>query len=417
MAKNNKDFFIEKNSWSEVKDKLLGCYLTPYFQKILRNRRPIYYVDCFAGKGKFEDGKPGSPRIALTARDQSLENTTLRDHKGRIETCFIELNHAQELAKNIDDYKSKNGHPVVVCGKFEDKIEYLLNKKKGSNVFLYIDPYGIKALDSELFRKFDAYEFHSLEILINFNSFGFFRDACRVLGVNALNDEAFQYLDDLVEYDPTNIAASQQPEVLLTKIAGGDYWKSIVFRYKNNEINGYTAEKIFSYEYKKTLQQRYKYVLDMPIRLKPGQQPKYRMFHVSNHHDGCFLMAQNMLRRKDELFINIQQGGQFSLFKCFENTFVTPENELVSSKEINKMLKKQLMSVNNEISLTKFLADFMNAYGLVCDFKMIKSTLKYFKENGLIDIIRTPAVTKDGKSTVFWEEGRGRKILIRIIKI
>ncbi|MFC2638325.1 MAG: hypothetical protein ACFN0X_05345 [Mitsuokella sp.] len=65
MAKKNDDFFVEKKPWSKVKDELLGCYLKPYVAKILHTRKPLAYVDCFAGKGKFDDGNPGSPLIAL----------------------------------------------------------------------------------------------------------------------------------------------------------------------------------------------------------------------------------------------------------------------------------------------------------------------------------------------------------------
>lgn len=65
MSKKNNDFFKEKKAWSEVKDELLGCYFKPYAQKILHTYKPLIYVDCFAGKGKFEDGRPGSPLIAL----------------------------------------------------------------------------------------------------------------------------------------------------------------------------------------------------------------------------------------------------------------------------------------------------------------------------------------------------------------
>ena len=65
MAKRNDDFFKEKKPWSEVKDELLGCYFKPYVSKILHTYKPLVYVDCFAGKGKFDDGKPGSPIIAL----------------------------------------------------------------------------------------------------------------------------------------------------------------------------------------------------------------------------------------------------------------------------------------------------------------------------------------------------------------
>ncbi len=31
MSKNNSNFFKVKNDWSLIKDKLLGCYLMPYF--------------------------------------------------------------------------------------------------------------------------------------------------------------------------------------------------------------------------------------------------------------------------------------------------------------------------------------------------------------------------------------------------
>ena len=36
MPKDNSNFFETKNDWSVIKDKLLGCYLMPYFQTILK---------------------------------------------------------------------------------------------------------------------------------------------------------------------------------------------------------------------------------------------------------------------------------------------------------------------------------------------------------------------------------------------
>jgi len=154
MPKDNKDFFKVKNSWSIIKDRLLDGYLPQYFQKLLITHHPIYYVDCFAGKGKFEDGEDGSPRIALKARDGCLSRTTLED--GTVDTCFIDLNYADELRQNISDF-APNGMPEVISGRYEEKIESLLSKKRGYNVFLYIDPYGIRALDFSLFVKFLTY--------------------------------------------------------------------------------------------------------------------------------------------------------------------------------------------------------------------------------------------------------------------
>lgn len=180
MAKNQRDFFKKKNEWSEIKDTLLRCYLPQYFQKLLVSGKPIFYIDCFAGKGKFDDGNDGSPLIAMQIINERLGMSRISRKNNAIVPCFIELNHAADLEQNLMLHPYQYGTPQVVDGKFEDNIRGLLKDKRGYNVFLYIDPYGIQALDSQLFDEIGTYGFRSFEMLINFNSFGFFRDACRV---------------------------------------------------------------------------------------------------------------------------------------------------------------------------------------------------------------------------------------------
>jgi len=170
--------------------------------------------------------------------------------------------------------------------------------------------------------------------------------------------------------------ASKQSEELLSSIAGGEYWKAIVVDYQAGKINGYQAERRLSTEYKQRLRQRYGYVLDMPIRLKAGQRPKYRMIHVCDHEDGCFLMAQNMQKRKDELFINVQQDGQLTLFDIDPTVSSTVENELMTVDQIKVKLKEHLSRFIGDVGLTKLLATFANDYGMLCDFKMIYSMLE-----------------------------------------
>ena len=124
MAKKNDDFFKEKKSWSEVKDSLLGNYLKPYLQKILHTRKSIVYVDCFAGKGAFEDGQPGSPLIALQTMQDCLNHTTMSDW--HIEPYFIDLNYADDLKVNLKEYPGIN----IVSGKYEDEICTILEEKR-----------------------------------------------------------------------------------------------------------------------------------------------------------------------------------------------------------------------------------------------------------------------------------------------
>ena len=122
MAKNQRDFFKKKNEWSEIKDTLLRCYLPQYFQKLLVSGKPIFYIDCFAGKGKFDDGNDGSPLIAMQIINERLGMSRISRKNNAIVPCFIELNHAADLEQNLMLHPYQYGTPQVVDGKFEDTV-------------------------------------------------------------------------------------------------------------------------------------------------------------------------------------------------------------------------------------------------------------------------------------------------------
>ncbi len=407
MSKDNSDFFKKKNDWSKVKDNLLGCYIVPYLQKILSTNRPICYVDCFAGKGKFEDNNDGSPLIALKAREKCITNAKLK-HK-EVEMCFIEANHASELKENINAY-CKCQDVDIRKGRYEDIIENLISHKNGYNVFLYIDPYGIKSLDFDLYNKFSHYscKFNTFEMLINFNSFGFFRAACNAMRVEEKQgDPAFQGLSEVVEYSPTIVNWGNSAD-MLTKVAGGDYWKGIVDSYKNNKLDGFEAERQISNQYKQKLNENYKYVLDMPIRLKPGGSPKYRMIHVCEHEDGCLLMAKNILSRTDELCC-ARYGTNQMMLPGFSSG-----NIYIGKEEIKEKIHHAVDEIPADgIRISKFLAKFLSDNGLLCDFKTIYDMLEEMGTDKKVVINRIPEFKKDGEKTTFWEEKAKKQVILR----
>jgi hypothetical protein len=94
----------------------------------------------------------------------------------------------------------------------------------------------------------------------------------------------------------------------------------------------------------------------------------------------------------------------------------TVENELLSKDEISGKLKGHIARLPKEVGLTKFLATFVNDYGLLCDFSMIHDILEDMKGNGAIDIVRDPALTQNGKPRTFWEEKRDQTITIRRLR-
>lgn len=403
MSKKNDDFFAEKKPWSKVKDELLACYLKPYVLKILYTRKPLAYVDCFAGKGKFDDGSLGSPLIALDILQQGLISTKL-EGKVRIRAAFIDLNYASDLEANLSDYTGVK----IIRGSYEDTIDELLKSQKGCNVFLYIDPYGIKALDCTQFDIFANGQFNTIELLINLNSFGFIREACNAMGTKFKIDDS-SFFDDLVEYDSTVLDASDKSIDALNRIAGGDYWREIIKKYKSGEINGYEAEEYFSKLYCQRLSESYKYVLNMPIRIQQNQHPKYRMIHATNHPAGCVLMADNICNRW-ELLKNIQNSGQMTLFQEDYN------NQIIDDSLIVDRIIEHFSKYDRWMSITEAQADFFVKYGAICKSGDIAKILKKLEKDNRLEIKRNPSHTEKGKITKFMSEGQGQTVEVKWVK-
>lgn len=401
LSKKNDDFFEKKNPWSEVKDELFACYFKPYIQKILHTRRPILYVDCFAGKGKFTDGKKGSPLIALDIINDCLQSTKI--DKTNIQTYFIELNHSEDLRNNLLQYRNAN----IISGQYETNINQILRNKTGHNVFLYIDPYGIKALQSSYFDSFAKSGFYSIELLINMNSFGFIREACRALG-ESYDVDVF---DDLVEYETTTMDTSQKSINDLNDIAGGNYWREIIDGYLTKKYDGYQAEKMFALQYCRRLQQSYKYVLNMPMKIRRGQQPKYRMIHATNHEAGCLLMVDNMWSRWQALQ-EIQIGGQQMLWQ--ENT----ENLSIDEDTVERLFSSYILKYKKFESISMVLASFYVEHvdnGILCPTGTVNKIILSLENKHLIEIHREPPETLNGHKSRFITEDQNKKqhVLIR----
>lgn len=392
-------FFIDKKPWSEVKDQLLGCYFKPYVSKILHTYKPLVYVDCFAGKGKFDDGNPGSPLIALNIVNECLDTTTMVD--AQISMTFIDLNYADELKENLKDYP----WVTVISGKYEDNIKEILKDKRGSNVFLYIDPYGIKALQCSMFDSFANSNFNSIEMLINMNSFGFIREVCNALETSLSLDDPTIF-EDLVEYDTTKMTASDKSIQDLNEIAGGDYWRDIIEDYKAGLIDGYQAEEYFAEQYCQRLMNSFTYVLNMPLRIRRGQRPKYRMIHATNHPEGCLLMVDNICNRW-EAWQNVQSGGQMSLFQ------EDPNNHIINESDIESKAIDHFSQCESWTSLNEAMSIFFMKYGPICKTRVIRDLLKKFEKDGRLLVSRYPKVTDKGRPTKFMEENSKKKVSLR----
>src|SRR4030042_5791511 len=136
---NTSDVFKIKKPWSLIKDRILDHYLTPYIAKISNTGKPLLIIDCCAGKGKFDDGKNGSP-IIIAEHISSVIND--KNTNKSIHAIFIEKKYSDDLLNNLAGYCNCK----IIKGTFEENIDTVTELENRSNVFIYVDPYGIKSL-------------------------------------------------------------------------------------------------------------------------------------------------------------------------------------------------------------------------------------------------------------------------------
>lgn len=433
MSKRNTDFFKVKKDWSRVKDTLLRSYLPVYFSKVIHTGKPIVYIDCFAGKGKFDNGEDGSPRIALRERKLALERS--RYGSAKIDMYFIDPAYANELQTNISDFGSSDeyGSIRVLKSTYEQAVPEILAGIGDANVFLYVDPFGIKYLGNRIFANACRNFKGTVEVLLNLNSFGFIREACRITGTVYRGENI-----ELEEQEEEDISKSDGAERTMTAIAGGDYWKRIIEAYRANDDPtvqaSLQAEKTFSSEYRRRLSKAgggpFRYVLDIPIRIKTGAFPKYRMVHATNHPDGCIEMADNMMRRADELYTEIQSCGQMSLFQVDTNQNFTAPLSLLIPQVMDVIRQQtdafrdrvQALSHNSQaispkspvpLHLHPIIADFFCENGVVCTKSNVIEALKQLEREGKIEVSRNPPTTEHGAASKFWSESKGKSVYIR----
>ncbi len=106
---SSKSFFEEKRTWSRIKDEVLKTYLAPYLAKVSKTKRPIIVADCFAGKGRFDNGEPGYPVIIAEAISHQLNDSPTPEIKG----IFIEMEYFDKSSlvqdRLINSAKNKHG--------------------------------------------------------------------------------------------------------------------------------------------------------------------------------------------------------------------------------------------------------------------------------------------------------------------
>ena len=256
-------FFKVKRAWSNVKDKIVGDYITCYLKTIQHRRRPILIVDGFAGPGRFGDDSQGSPLIICQAIERVAKAGV------GIACIFADAHPAHRTALDVclAEYITKD----ISAGPLSDCSEALcqaLQVGKGSTLFFYLDPYGIKDLDFEMVKQIYARDTNqSTEVLINFN----FKTFMRMSG-------NWSYSDSVTEV--TRKVKDSKVETV-NRVMGGDYWRGLITDPRLDKIE---REEAVVDAYMKRVRQFFQYTYAIPVKEQDDSTSSIPVDELAKYH-------------------------------------------------------------------------------------------------------------------------------------
>lgn len=175
---------ITNRQQTQIKLDILKKYLKPWVDIIGEHFPEAYYIDCFAGRGKYhkdgcKDCVPGSPLTALSIATDVQRRKQKKGKNFKLKIIAIESNRNNyETLKEFINASNPNAEVEVeiIHGYFEDLVNDVVTKTGSVPAFFFIDPYGIKPLTKEALD-FIINRRGSTEIFLNYMAMGIKRVA------------------------------------------------------------------------------------------------------------------------------------------------------------------------------------------------------------------------------------------------
>lgn len=157
------DFFERKREWSRWKHRLLHRYLAQFAGIVGSTHQVVYYVDGFAGEGRYKNPpEDGSPIIAANIAAQTPPS------RGYSLRCVnVEPEHYEELQAATSGF----GPSIVtnLKGTFRENLDAVLARAGGNPALFFLDPMGHKGMEWDVVTRIAQRARSAItDVLLNF---------------------------------------------------------------------------------------------------------------------------------------------------------------------------------------------------------------------------------------------------------
>lgn len=273
MASGAGERYWDKQALPSVfKHTLLGKYV-PQFAGMTGSKtlaKRVVFLDGFAGRGRYEDGRPGSAeRIMKMAQDQYASVNLAW-------SCwFIERDRtsAEALMAVVDEYRAKGVTATAHRGDVLEVLDRVVRDADGCPLFVFLDPCGLGIPFDRLTGMLndDRHgDWPPTEFLLNFSM-----EAVRRIGGQAAGEHS----------DPATLNRMDET------VAGG-WWRSYF-------TEGYSDEAVEAVVSGFTSRLRHAtgmHLESVPVKRAPGHKPVYHLMFGTRSQHGVWVFGDSVAR-------------------------------------------------------------------------------------------------------------------------
>lgn len=345
MGSTAKRFQEERRDWSSIKHNILGPYMTLFLGKLGRPGTRLYYVDGFAGPGRYEDGERGSPLIAA----EIAADPPQASRKGVMKCINVEQDDvvAENLERETDPFVQQ-GIVTNLRGDFKKHLDSILATVGDSPAFFFLDPFGTECADVETLQRIAARK-GTTEVFVRY-------DDLRVKRLHAwaqnnlLSNQAKSQRTASAFNDRVARLSSEQGVNCL--LEDDPQWREVLVRGYVELVTQDPDTRCFDHG------------LCYPIRNPQTNGHKYFLVHFCNHPDGYVYMANFMAvadrsyqkkraERQTDMFGD-QATQQLELLPILEGADKSAEQRIV------EQVRQTILAVGEERGWSKMHVTVQN---------------------------------------------------------
>ena len=276
----NRDFFHRHEISAVLKHGILKRYPRVFASMAGMRTGRVVFFDGFAGPGKYDDGHPGSPLLALEAASGPKSGWD-RD----VECIFVEQDpgYAKQLRANLEAAQANDVTYHVWHGDAGDHVDKVLKVAGTDPLFSFLDPFGTSlSYDKLTSRLLDRKE--ATEVLLNIN----LEAVARIGGIlTALEPEP---------HDPKTLGR-------VDTFFGGDWWREhfVTARAADGNASAGKAAKIVAAAFCERVKTSIGYdAFPVEVRRRPHHMPYFLLVLFYRHWQAPWKFNEQVSLAHDE---------------------------------------------------------------------------------------------------------------------